>query len=90
MRIDDEGGTTVFDYDQPGRIALKRSTPRGQPRSYELHVAYRADGQWSTVTYPDNSAVTYAYNARGLINSVSGVVSGIDYDVACLRRSAVH
>ncbi len=89
VRIDDQGGSTVFDYDERGRMALKRSTPAGSAASHELRVAYRSDGNWSSITYPDLSVVTYGYNARGLIDSVSGVVSGIDYDVAG-RRTAIR
>jgi RHS repeat-associated protein len=89
VRIEDQGGTTVFDYDERGRTALKRSTPTGSTTSYELRVAYRADGQWAGITYPDKSVVTYGYNTRGLVDSVSGVVSGIDYDVAG-RRTAIR
>ena len=92
--IDDEAGTTVFDYDARGRPVLKRSTPAGGPQSYELTLAYRSDGQLDSVTYPQGTGaqvkLTYAYDQRGLLTSVPGVVGEIGYDLEGRRTSITY
>src|SRR5262249_37427788 len=72
VRIDDEGGSTVFDYDERGRVALKRSAPAGSGRTLDLSFRYRTDGQLAAVTYPDGGAgrttVDYRFDARGNVS----------------------
>lgn len=94
VRIDDEGGTTVFDYDETGRAAVKRSTPKGLGRTLELNLAYRADGQLSAVTYPDmgqgRTTVSYNYDARGKVSGVPGFVNAIEYDLTGARSRVAY
>ena len=87
-RIDDDGGTSVIDYDERGRISHKRVTPAGSVNSYNLDVTYRADGQLDTIRYPGSGnrfQLTYQYDARGLISAVPGVATAIDHDLAGRR-----
>jgi RHS repeat-associated protein len=94
VRIDDEAGSTVFDYDARGRPALKRSTPAGSLRSYELKLAHRPDGQLESVTYPQGTGsqvqLSYQYGQRGLLTSVPGVVTEIGYDLDGRRTSVSY
>lgn len=94
VRIDDEAGSTVFDYDARGRPVLKRSTPAGAPGTYELTLAYRPDGQIESVTYPKGAGaqmqLDYEYNQRGLLMAVPGVVTEIGYDLDGRRTSVTY
>src|SRR6266545_2017600 len=89
VRIDDEGGVTILDYDERGRVALKRSQPANHNRSYDLSFRYRADGQLDAVTYPDGGSgrlvVRYEYNTRGLLARIPSFVGEIRYDLAGRR-----
>jgi RHS repeat-associated protein len=94
VRVDDEGGSTVFDYDALGRPALKRSTPDGSAQSYELKLAYRPDGQIDSVTYPKGNGpqviLNYQYDERGLLTSVPGVATDIGHDLDGRRTSITY
>jgi RHS repeat-associated protein len=92
VRIDDEGGSTIFDYDARGHVALKRYRPAGVGSSYDLDFTYRADERLSSITYPDGGAgrttLDYQYDARGLVAAVPGLVESFAYDLAARRVSA--
>ena len=94
VRVDDEGGSTVFDYDACGRAVLKRSTPTGASQAYDLMLAYRPDGQLQTITYPQGGTgqltVQYSYGKRGLVTSVPGVVTAVGYDLDGPRSSVTY
>jgi RHS repeat-associated protein len=90
VRIDDQSGSSTFDYDARGRTVVKRSTPAGNPQRV-LTLAYRADGQLANVTYPrgavESLSVGYQYGKRGLVSSIPGVVSAVSYDLQGRRAS---
>ena len=56
VRVDDESGTTVLDYDERGRIATKRMRVRdgigAAANELVLGMTYRPDGLIETITYP--------------------------------------
>ncbi|WP_375772131.1 FG-GAP-like repeat-containing protein [Archangium gephyra] len=89
VRIDDEGGTTVFDYDARGRMAHKLSRPAGLAASFALDLVYRSDGQLERVTYPDGGSgrrvLDYQYDSRGLLQSSPGFITRLAYDLAGRR-----
>ncbi|HEX2856245.1 MAG TPA: toxin TcdB middle/N-terminal domain-containing protein [Propionibacteriaceae bacterium] len=90
VRIDDESGSTVFDYDERGRITTKTMTPAGNA-AVTIGLAYRPDGLVDHVAYPGGQVTTYGYNLLGQLTSISGVIDAIDYDVAGRRtRVANH
>jgi RHS repeat-associated protein len=93
VRVDDAGGTTVFDYDERGKAVHKKCRPIGAPGSYLLDSTYRADGQVESITYPGAAGhrltLTYEYNRRGQGTAVPGVVDRFDYDLQG-RRTATH
>ncbi len=94
VRVDDEGGTTVFDYDARGRVTLKRSTPAGMAQSYSLNFRYRADGQIESLVYPDegNGRLTlrYEYNRRGLLVRVPTLIRSIEYEADGRRKAVTY
>lgn len=93
VRIDDAGGVTTFDYDERGRVALKRSRPAGTARTDDLSFQFRADGQIDNITYPDGGSgrrvIRYEYNQRGQVLRVPSVVRNIEYDLTG-RRTRVQ
>lgn len=86
VRIDDEAGSTVFDYDARGRQSMRRWQAVGDARIYEVNVEFRADGRVTAITYPDDGTarrrVENVYDLRGRLVGVPGVVPRIDVDVA--------
>jgi YD repeat-containing protein len=84
VRVDDEAGTTILDYDARGRITRKTMRPAGAPET-QLAMAYRSDGLVDSITYPGGTSVEYGYNRRGQLTSVSGVIDQIEYDVSGRR-----
>lgn len=93
-RIDDEAGATIFDYDERGRVALKRSRPAGSAKTYDLTFTYRPDGQIASITYPDGGSgrllVRYAYDQRGKVTSVPTVLTLAEYDLSGRRTRAQY
>ena len=89
VRVDDEGGSTVFDYDESGRIISKTMTPTGAA-PLTITLAHRPDGLIDRVTYPGGRVVAYGYNALGQLNSISDVVDAIEYDLAGRRTRVVN
>ena len=83
VRADDEGGATIYDYDERGRITFKRYTPVDTNGPYDLNFEYQADGQLVALTYPasGNERVTlrYTYNARGQLAAVASLINSIEY-----------
>ena len=94
VRIDDQAGSTVFDYDALGRAVLKRHTPAGAAQAYALTLAYRPDGQLQSITYPQGSTgpltLKYTYGKRGLVTAVPGVITAIGYDLDGRRSSVTY
>ncbi|NOK15896.1 toxin TcdB middle/N-terminal domain-containing protein [Corallococcus carmarthensis] len=88
VRIDDEGGTSVFDYDERGQIARK-TMRSGAGTALTLRTAHRPDGFIESVTYPDGTLARYRYDERGRLQGIEGVIDSIEYDLAS-RRTAVH
>ena len=88
VRVDDQGGSTVFDYDERGRIARKDMRPT-DAAAVVIELVHRSDELLGRVSYPGGLDLDYAYNALGGLASVSGVIDAIEYDVAG-RRSRVR
>jgi RHS repeat-associated protein len=85
VRVDDEAGSTVFDYDGRGRQSLRRWQPAAGGRRYEINIDYRADGRVASVTYPDGGAgrlqARNVYDARGRLVGVPSVAPAIEVDL---------
>ena len=90
VRIDDQSGSSTFDYDARGRSVIKRSTPTGNTQRI-LTLDYRADGQLASVAYPLGTkaslGIAYQYGKRGLVSAIPGVVSAVAYDLQGRRTS---
>ncbi|MES2742018.1 MAG: toxin TcdB middle/N-terminal domain-containing protein [Pseudomonadota bacterium] len=80
VRVDDEAGSTVFDYDLRGRLARKTMRAEGQG-ALALHMAYRCDGLIDHIVYPDATLLQYRYDVAGRLRAIDGVIDAIDYDM---------
>ena len=93
VRIDDESGVSIFDYDVRGRTVIKRSTPTGASQ-YVLTFVYRSDGQLATLAYPSGKSASlvlqYQYGKRGQVSTIPGVVSAMTYDLQGRRASVAY
>ena len=89
IRVDDDGGSTIFDYDERGRTVLKRSIIAGTNLKYDLNLEFRSDGQLDHIKYPSNGRgcreVEYQYDKRGKLAKIPTVIDEIKYDLAGRR-----
>lgn len=94
VRVDDESGSTIYDYDQRGRVVLKRQRPTGMDRFFDLSAEYRADGQFASLTYPNGGLgrrrITYEYDAMGRVARIPSLVTGIEYELDGKRRQVSY
>jgi RHS repeat-associated protein len=81
VRVDDEAGTTILDYDGRGRVASKTMRPHGAPET-QIAMTYRSDGLVDSITYPGGTTLGYSYDRRGRLVGVDGVIDDIGYDDA--------
>jgi len=88
VRVDDEAGTTVLDYDERGRIATKVMTPAGAA-PLRVDLTHRPDGLVDSVTGPGPAGgrpvARYRYDRRGLLTAIDGYVDEIAYDLSGQR-----
>jgi RHS repeat-associated protein len=85
VRIDDEAGVTLFDYDIRGRPSHKRWRPIGGASAYDLDMEYRADGRLAALVYPDGGVgrrrVEHIYDPRGRLVGAPTVAPTIELDL---------
>ncbi|MGY3317467.1 toxin TcdB middle/N-terminal domain-containing protein [Arthrobacter sp. TE12232] len=89
VRVDDESGSTVFDYDLRGNVTRKTVTPAGGS-PLTLQFAYRSDDVVTSIGYPGRAAVGYHYDIAGRLTSVDGVITSTDYNDAGHRIRTVY
>ncbi|WP_160290452.1 toxin TcdB middle/N-terminal domain-containing protein [Pseudoalteromonas luteoviolacea] len=78
-------GSQTQSYTTRGQVAqLNKSIklPSGQVNQYQMGYEYDAADRLSAFVYPDNTRLTYQYNVRSLVESVSGVASAMQYNAA--------
>jgi RHS repeat-associated protein len=88
--VTDEAGSTVYSYDVRGRVARATRSFDGNPESFTLSTTHDPDGRLLSLTYPDGHEVSYDYNDRGLVQSVSGLFNRIEYDARGRRTSVTY
>ncbi|WP_345801300.1 toxin TcdB middle/N-terminal domain-containing protein [Microbacterium sp. AZCO] len=89
VRVDDQAGSTVFDYDARGNVTSKTVTPAGAA-AVTLRLAYRSDDLVTSIDYPGGTSVGYHYDAAGRLSAVDGVVAAIDYDDSGRRTRTAY
>jgi len=96
--VEDLSGEEHTSYDQRGRVEsvvkripdpelLSRFTNHASLVSYRTAFAYDSLDRLTELTYPDNDAVGYEYNARNLLNRITGGPSGSIISAIAYRAS---
>jgi RHS repeat-associated protein len=82
----DGSGFTTWTYDERGRMKSETKTIDGLP--FTTFWTYTSSDNVETMTYPDGEVVTYQYNSRGQLTSVTGTegtttyLASANYDAA--------
>jgi RHS repeat-associated protein len=71
------GGTKTLEYNLAGTLKKERVTI--DSTNYDTQFTYDLLGNVLTVTYPDSTVVSYAYNNAGQLEAVLGYASDFDY-----------
>ncbi len=84
--VRDQSGEEHNSYDARGRVAwtIKRIQDTGPEDLRNFYTGYDYDSmdRVTTLTYPDQTTVSYIYNARGLLEAIPNVVTRVDYNPA--------
>lgn len=89
-RMKDTAGASTFEYDERGRLSRLTRTFDDSPESFSYELGYDLDGRRTRLTLPDGHEVTYGYDARGLLERVSGLFHGARYDAHGRRTGVVY
>jgi RHS repeat-associated protein len=73
-RVVEAGVATVFCYDGRGNVIQKRQVTSSQTDT--VLYAYTAGDRLSSVSTPDQTAISYAYDSNGRVNGVQVTPSG--------------
>ncbi|WP_242343476.1 toxin TcdB middle/N-terminal domain-containing protein [Anaeromyxobacter terrae] len=76
--VEDAGGEEHYRRDTRGRLV--ETVRKVDGKSYRIATALDGLDRVKAVTYPDDRTLEYRYGARGLLESVPGVISRIDHD----------
>ena len=71
----DTSGSTIFDYDNRGRLFEKASTISGH--SFTLTYSYSLANRLTSVIYPTGRNATYTRNSTGMIEEISTLFESI-------------
>ncbi|WP_426594773.1 toxin TcdB middle/N-terminal domain-containing protein [Cellulomonas sp. McL0617] len=82
------GGSQTFAYDAQGRVASRTYAVGG--RSWTLGFERDALGQLVRLVQPDGSATVYERYDSGLVRSVPGVLTLVDYEPRRLATTVTH
>jgi RHS repeat-associated protein len=89
-RVDGTFGTVEYSYTRCGHQKSKTRTFPDRPgESFTLQYGYDKQGRVRRVTYPDGRVVDLGYDVAGRPSTVSGVVTGVDYDATGYMTRAV-
>ena len=90
VQVTDDAGSTSYSYDVRGRVAQATRSFDGSPEAFVLRMSYDPDGRMLSLTYPDGHEASYDYNDRGLVERVSGLFNGVDYDARGRRTRVTY
>src|SRR5476651_1584794 len=71
-KVTDPSGNTTYVYDSLGRITSKTQTVTASPSNKTFTVSYSySNGRQTGITYPSGRAITYAFDAKGQVSSIT-------------------
>lgn len=85
VKVEDKAGYSQYKFDIRGRVIeqSRQITGHGIHSSvYTSKRQYDAMNRLQQYEYADGTYLTYGYDNRGLLNSLSGVIDDIQYDAA--------
>ena len=85
VKVQDTSGEIVFSYDNRGRNTWTRRTIKnnsGETHHFYTAMQYDSMDRVTELVYPDSSYLTYDYNNRGLLESIPGIITQLDYNPA--------
>lgn len=82
--VEDEAGQEHYSYDARARKkwTIRQINDGDQTENYYTGMVYDSMDRVTRLTYPDQSYVDYAYNSRGLLESVPNIIDAYDYNPA--------
>jgi RHS repeat-associated protein len=86
--VKDGAGEEHYHRDARGRLVEFVRAVDG--KDYRLAYAFDAIDRLAAVTYPDGKQLTMNHNARGLLESIPGVISALEYDARGLGVRREH
>lgn len=81
--VEDEAGNEFYSYDSRGNTVTRVREAGGM--TFVNRMAYDSMDRLVSFTYPDNSIVTYQYNAMNQLEAIPGYVSDIDYEATGMK-----
>ncbi len=81
----DPSGTTVYHYTVKGQLAQQITTLNGLGGlSFTTAYQYDANGNLTTITYPDDRQITYAFDGADRLAQVTGTLNGVTTTLATM------
>ncbi len=79
--VEDLSGGTFYSHDPRGNVtwSVKRVTDAGRSEDFFFSTTYDAMNRVVSTTYPDGDQVNYTYNNRALLDTIPGIVTGLNY-----------
>src|SRR5690606_8811879 len=72
----DQSGSTSWNYSDYGRTVTETRSISGVSGSFAFTTVSDWLGRIASLTYPDSEVVSYAYDALGRVNAMSGSEAG--------------
>lgn len=72
-RVIDESGSTIYSWNQHGRLVSKAQTTNGRvfSQAYTYVASGNGVGELASITYPGKARVNYGYDTQGRVNAIS-------------------
>jgi RHS repeat-associated protein len=86
--VEDLTGATFLSFDARGRIDLRTREVEGD--YFRTKLTFDGLDREKSLTYPDGTSVSYAYDDRGLLTSIPNYVQLITYTAAGLREQVQY
>ncbi|MGC1121758.1 MAG: RHS repeat-associated core domain-containing protein [Candidatus Methanofastidiosia archaeon] len=87
LSMTDSEGVATYAYDNRNRLITESRTIEGQ--QYAVHFGYNAVSQVTSITYPEESVITYEHDSLNRLSSIPQVAA-FTYNVHSLLESMTY